>query len=145
MPRVLPRIALAFAVIWLLRNLALDAGTALNDAALRAPFGAPFATHSVVSNGRVQEVLISLAGHLGPGQSVEVQVVNGRLGADYLRWQASYWLFPHRVTPLETGRRPRAGVVVIATSGSQPAAPDGYHPLTIDRWDGACVASFSRD
>jgi hypothetical protein len=137
-PRLLPRVAIAFIAVWLARDVTIDALSILTSPGAFAPLGNLSATHSTVAVSDTERDLRVVGATLRPGDTVAVRVLGGGQ-PDALRWAAGYWLFPHHVTVSGPGT-PTEDVVVVSPAGDAALAPPGYASLPLPGASGHLVA-----
>jgi hypothetical protein len=151
-PRLLPRIAIVFAALWLVRNLAVAVPGLPSTAALWAPFQAPLATGPTTPGDDWQVAFKDLERRLGAGDDVSVQPGDRGVAGDRLLWWSSYWLFPHHVHLLTAGGVPASTVFVVVVTSSrtpssgEPAPPAGYSRVLLSTtWPGGAMRAYRRD
>lgn len=142
-PRLLPRLALGFLVLWLGRNLAVDVASMPGAAALASPFRSITATHDPAPQDGLQTALEALRPALRRGESVSARA-RSPIDPSATRWWCGYWLFPHRVVVEDEAQAPSSDVVVVVTAGPDTEAPAGYSPITVRRWSGGTLWAFRR-
>src|SRR5258708_25774858 len=92
----MPRIAIAFAALWLVRNLLVDIQAIPGASTLATPFNAPLSTSPTAPLDDWQLALKDLDGSLRPDDDVRVRAGDPRVDTSAFLWWSSYWLFPHQ-------------------------------------------------